>query len=137
MSRYHDCPLPGRASEVDSRQRGMSLLYFMVMLVVCGVLGQLALQLAPVYFNNMRLTASLEGLKARPEWYAWSREDILDALRKRWEIDSVEHVTSQNVRIERDLGKTRVRVKYDVVQPFFRNVELLVHFDETIEENRH
>ena len=115
----------------------MSLLYFLVMLAVCGILGQLVMQLAPVYFNHMRLTASLEGLKTRPEWYAWSREDILDSLRKRWEIDSVEYVTAQNVRIERDLGKTRVRVTYDVVQPFFRNVELLVHFDETIEENRY
>lgn len=102
-----------------------------------GGLGRLAFQLAPLYFNNMRLVASLEGLKAQPEWYTWSREDILDALRKRWAIDPVDHVTAQEVRVECDVGKTRVRVTYDVVQPFFRNVELLVHFDEAIEEIRH
>jgi len=135
MSRFYGGSHPRRA--VRSSQRGMSFLYFLVMLAVWGGLGRLAFQLAPLYFNNMRLVASLEGLKAQPEWYTWSREDILDALRKRWAIDPVDHVTAQAVRVERDLGKTRVRVTYDVVQPFFRNVELLVHFDEAIEEIRH
>ena len=135
MSRFYGGSHPRRA--VRSSQRGMSFLYFLVMLAVWGGLGRLAFQLAPLYFNNMRLVASLEGLKAQPEWYTWSREDILDALRKRWAIDPVDHVTAQQVRVERDLGKTRVRVTYDVVQPFFRNVELLVHFDEAIEEGRH
>jgi len=134
MSRVHGRFLPRRA--VRSSQRGMSFLYFLVMLAVWGGVGRLAVQLAPLYFNNMRLTASLESLKAQPEWYTGSREDILDALRKRWEIDPVDHVTAREVRIERDPGKTRVRVTYDVVQPFFRNVELLVHFDEAIEESR-
>ena len=134
MIRYYSSRLPGRT--VQSDQRGMTFLYFLVMLAVWGLLARLAFQRVPLYLNNAKLAASLESLKAQQEWQTWSREEILVALRKRWEIDSVEYVTYRDVTIERDLGKSRVRVTYDVVAPFFSNVELLAHFDEAIEESR-
>ena len=115
------------------RQRGMTFLSFLVTVAVAGLIGKLALALAPVYLNHYKVIASLESIKANADWSARSREDLLNSLQKRWEVDSVDEVTTRNVGLTRDAQGTQLRITYDVPRPLFRNIDLVVHFDESIE----
>ena len=116
-----------------SSQRGMTLLSFLVTIAVAIVLGTLALRLLPAYLNNYKIKSSLEALQSQPEWAARSREDIIGSLQKHWDVDSVDDVTARDIAITREGRNTRVRVAYDVTRPFFRNIDLVIHFDEAIE----
>ena len=116
-----------------SSQRGMTLLSFLVTIAVAIVLGTLALRLLPAYLNNYKIKSSLEALQSQPEWASRSREDIIGSLQKHWDVDSVDDVTARDIAITREGRNTRVRVAYDVTRPFFRNIDLVIHFDEAIE----
>ncbi len=119
---------PGRAP-----QHGMTLLSFLVVVAITIVLGTLALRLLPAYLNHYKVKSSLEALKVQPEWTSRSRDDIISSLQKHWDVDSVGDVNSRDVTITREGRNTRVRVAYDVTQPFFRNIDFVIHFDEAIE----
>ena len=116
-----------------SSQRGLTLLSFLVTMAVAIVLGTLALRLLPAYLNNYKIKSSLEALQSQPEWASRSREDIIGSLQKHWDVDSVDDVTARDIAITREGRNTRVRVAYDVTRPFFRNIDLVIHFDEAIE----
>jgi hypothetical protein len=60
-------------------------------------------------------------------------EEIISSLQKHWEVDSVDDVTPRDIAITREGRNTKVRVAYDVTRPFFRNIDLVIHFDEAIE----
>ena len=114
-------------------QRGMTLLSFLVSMAIAIVLGTLALRLLPAYLNHFKIKSSLEALLSQPEWASGSREDIIGSLQKHWEVDSVDDVTARDISITREGRNTRVRVAYDVTRPYFRNIDLVIHFDEAIE----
>jgi hypothetical protein len=119
--------------ERSGNEAGMTLLSFLVLVAIGGLLGTLALRLAPVYLNHYKVLASLNALKNQPEWTASSREQLVGTLQKRWDIDSVDDVTAKNVTISREGQTVKVQVTYDVTRPFVRNIDLVVHFDEAIE----
>jgi hypothetical protein len=114
-------------------QRGMTLLSFLVFIAIAGLLGTLALRLAPVYLNHFKVVSSLEALQNQPDWAASSREQILGTLQKRWDVDSVDDVTAKDVTVSKNGQALRVQVTYAVTRPFVRNIDLVVHFDEVIE----
>ena len=115
------------------KQRGMTFLSFLVTVAVAGLIGKLALTLIPVYLNHYKVIASLESVRANADWSGRSREDLLNSLQKRWEVDSVDEVTTRNVGLTRDAHGTQLRINYDVTRPLFRNIDVVVHFDEFIE----
>ena len=123
----------GRCRRYRSSQRGMTLLAFLVTVAIAIVLGTLVLRLLPAYANHYKVKSSLEALQSQPEWASRSREEIISSLQKHWEVDTVDGVTPRDIAITREGRNTRVRVAYDVTRPFFRNIDLVVHFDEAIE----
>lgn len=116
-----------------SSQRGVTLLSFLVTMAVAIVLGTLTLRLLPAYLNHYKIKSSLEALQSQPDWASGSREDIIGSLQKHWDVDSVDDVTARDIAITREGRSTRVRVAYDVTRPLFRNIDLVIHFDEAIE----
>ena len=116
-----------------SSQRGVTLLSFLVTMAVAIVLGTLTLRLLPAYLNHYKIKSSLEALQSQPDWASGSREDIIGSLQKHWDVDSVDDVTTRDIAITREGRSTRVRVAYDVTRPLFRNIDLVIHFDEAIE----
>lgn len=123
----------GAVARAGNAMRGMTLLSFLVIIAIAGLLGTLALRLAPVYLNHFKVVSSLEALQNQPGWAGNSREQILGALQKRWDIDSVDDVTAKDVGVSREGQTVRVRVTYAVTRPFIRNIDLVVHFDDAIE----
>jgi hypothetical protein len=120
-----------------AKQNGMTMFNFLIVIAVSGFLATLTLRLLPVYLNHFKVKAALESLPAQPGLAAMSREDIMIALQKRWDIDAVADVTREQVVISREGGRTRVRIAYDVIRPVMGNVEALVHFDDSVEAGPH
>lgn len=124
---------PAAPPVIGSGQRGMTLMSFLFAIAMAGVVGTLALRLIPVYLNHFKVVSSLDALKSQPDWETSSREQILEMLQKRWDIDSVDGLTPRNVVVSKTGRNTQVRVAYDVTKPFFHNIDLIIHFDEVIE----
>lgn len=113
------------------RQRGMTLISWVVVLGVIAFLTMIVLRLFPVYMEHMAVVSSLESLEKELE--PMGPSEIKDKLSKRLQINDVENVSSKNIKIERGRGIYRVGVAYEVRTPFLSNVDFIVSFDDQVE----
>lgn len=141
MTQAHHCGTrrPANSSRRRHGQRGMTLISFLLAVSIAALLGTLAFRLIPIYLNHMKVVASLESLKSQPQWASGTRDEILRTLQKHWDIDSVDDVMARDVTITKEENNrlVKVRVKYDVQRTFIRNIDLLVHFDDSVEAVPH
>jgi hypothetical protein len=115
------------------RECGLTFISFVMIVGLLGFSALLLLKIGPIYINNYKIRSSLESLKKEPEVALKSKQDILILLTKRWDVNSVDYVTKDDVMITKDVGLTKVQITYDVTKPILGNVDALVHFNETIE----
>ncbi len=115
------------------RQAGLTGLSIMMLLVLIGFIAMFLIRLAPVYIENFSVNSSLNSLKSDPETKGSTESQLRDRLMKRFDVNDVNRVKSDDVTIDRDGTRYTIDVAYDVQVPFLYNIDFLVHFDDTAE----
>ena len=116
-----------------SRQRGMTVISFVVLAAMLGVLGFAALKLTPAYLENMKIKRILKDVKTDMEGQNPTPQEIRRAIDKRLNIEMVYGVKVQNFDVEKTADGTTVGARYERIEPFLGNVSLLVTFDDEVE----
>ena len=111
-------------------QRGLTMWGMIFVLGVLGFTLFVTFKLIPPYTNDLKVKKALESMaKENPG----SREAILTALDKRFQIDD-----TRNVNLRKDLtfeargNQTAVVIAYDVVIPLMGNISLLIDFRHSV-----
>lgn len=115
------------------QQRGEIGLGFLYLVGSLVIVGTLLLKHFPVYVNHYKVRASLMNLKTDPSIATKSKDDIVMLLKKRWIVDSAEGVSSDNIKVVREIGKTVIKIDYQVLTPIVSNISSLIHFEDTVE----
>lgn len=118
---------------MKQRQTGLTLVSWMAIFVVVGILLMGTLKLFPVYMEHMGVTSSLDSLTKDVSLRGASPPELRDALMKRLGINDVTRVKRDDVTIERDGAGYRLTITYEVVVPFVHNVSFLVSFEDVAE----
>lgn len=116
------------------RQRGMTMLGIIVLVIVVGAWLYAGIRLTPKYLEYMRVASTLE--KVRDEYSAnpGTTEFMLrKAVERHFDIEMVEIVTSNDIEINKDGGTFTMRAAYEDTVPLAGNVSFLVEFDKTVE----
>lgn len=115
---------------VLKNQRGMTMWSLLFVFGIIAVAVFLILKLLPVYLADMKITSALDSLARTADVGSMSKADISEALRKRFEIDNVDHVNLGKDMTIGARGRNRViRIKYEAVVPMIANVSALMEFD--------
>lgn len=117
----------------SAHQNGLTLIGFLWVAFLIGFFSLLVLKIGPIYLEHYKVASSLESLKKENDIASKSRDEILNLLQKRWEINMVERVTTKDVKIIKDGSYLKVEIAYDVAQHLFGNVDALLHFNDLIE----
>lgn len=119
-----------------ARQRGITFIGWIVLLVPVAIVGYAAIRATPMYLNYMKVSKALEQLAT--EFKGDEQLGIQAArssLEKRLDIDSVTYPRVDQVAIVRE-GKSLVaEARYEDVAPLFANISLLVRFDKRVTLN--
>jgi uncharacterized protein DUF4845 len=119
------------------RQRGMTVIGWVIVLGLIAFFSLLALRLAPVYMDNYRIRAVLLSLKEEPLVTQKTPEEIRNLIDRRLYINYVESVQAKQFKIDPKGGRLKVSIEYEVRRPFLGNVSLLVSFADSIEVVAH
>ncbi|MEJ2622354.1 MAG: DUF4845 domain-containing protein [Candidatus Thiodiazotropha sp.] len=123
--------------EVDMRsikkQRGLTFISWLVILIVAGFLVMVGIKVMPVYLDHFAVKAALKGIKNEPFAERKSKIELRNMLLRRLDINSVRHVTKDNIKVKSSLGSRTINVKYEVRRHIAYNAALVMSFDETIE----
>ena len=116
-------------------QKGITMIGFAIMLCIVGIFAYAAMKLVPLYIEYFGVVKSMKSLQTQAGIETMSIEQIRDILDRNFSIQYVNEVDvplKSFILITKD-GQHSLRGAYDVRVPFVYNVDLLVHFDKTVD----
>ena len=117
------------------RQHGITLIGFAIVLIVVGFFAYAAMKLVPVYIEYFSVVKSVKSLQSHAGIQTMSIEQIrrdLDAIFNVQYVDEND-VPLSSVTLITSNGQHSLNVAYDVNRPFIYNIDLLVHFNYTMD----
>jgi hypothetical protein len=118
-----------------SRQRGVTILGFLVLACAFGALGLAGIKIVPMYIKNMRMSTVLTDIEKELSGGPTSPNAILVELEKRFSIESI-NLSRDAIKINQVRDGYAVQIKYEDRAPYVANLWLMVTFDKKIEITR-
>lgn len=119
---------------MQHRQRGMTMLGILVIVVVVGAWLYAGIRLTPKYLEYMRIAATLEKVRDEFSSNPGTTEFMLrKAVERHFDIDMVEIITSNDIEIDKEGAVFFMTAAYEDTVPLAGNVSFLVEFDKTVE----
>lgn len=118
-----------------NKQRGMTLISWILVLAVAFLFGVAALRLVPVYLEYLKISSSLNTVQGEFGGQTPTVSDVRKALARQFDVNDVHVIKKDDVKIERQGGAYVMRAKYDHRTPFIANVDFIVAFDKSVQVN--
>jgi hypothetical protein len=116
-----------------SKQRGVTLIGWILLLTPWAICGYAGIRLAPIYLNYMKVVRTLEQVKTDYKGAVpGDAATLRTSLEKRLFIESVDFPDVKDLKITRDGKAWVVQAAYDDQAPLFSNVFILVTFDKSV-----
>ena len=121
---------------MQHRQRGMTMLGILVIVVVVGAWVYAGIRMTPKYLEFMRVASTLEKVRDEFDSNPGTTEFMLrKAVERQFDIEMVEVITSSDIEITKEGGLFTLRAAYDDTVPLVANVSFLLEFDKSVEVN--
>lgn len=118
---------------MQHRQRGMTMLGIIVIIIVMGAWVYAGIRLVPKYLEYMRVASTLEKVRDEFDSNPGSTEFMLrKAIERHFDIEMVEIVTANDIEIKKDGGEFTMRAAYEDTVPLAGNVSFLLSFDKSV-----
>ncbi|MGB2248750.1 MAG: DUF4845 domain-containing protein [Alcanivorax sediminis] len=115
---------------MPSRQRGLSLIGWMVILIVVAILGTAAFRMIPAYMQHNTIRTAISNLLQDNKVALMSGSEIRDALSKRFMINQVDVIKVDDLVMTKEGGVLKIATDYEVREPLFYNVSIVMTFKE-------
>ena len=117
------------------RQKGITMIGFVMLLAVLGFFAYAAMKLWPAYSEYFGVVKSMKLLQAEPGADAMTIDMIRAKLNVQFDLQYVDdkNVPPSAMQLITANGQHSLRIAYDRDIPFMYNVDLLVHFDHTVD----
>jgi len=117
-----------------NRQRGVTAIGWMFLLVPIAVVGYAGIRLTPVYLNYMKVARALEQTANDfQDDQSATAQTLRYSLEKRFDVESVSYPEIKDIIVKREGRAWIMQATYEDVAPLFANISLLVSFDRRVE----
>jgi hypothetical protein len=119
---------------MKSKQSGVTLIGFLVIIVIVGFFGYMAMKLFPSYSEYMGVVKAMKQLSTEDS-NGKSLDEIRRNLMRKMDFQYVDDavVKPTDITVKRDAGgASELEVAYDKQIPFMYNIDFLLHFDKTV-----
>ncbi|WP_346836835.1 DUF4845 domain-containing protein [Microbulbifer sp. SAOS-129_SWC] len=114
------------------RQRGMSYWGWLVVVAVCGFILTCVSKMGPGYIDSYYVGEGLKQLAQEPNLRDMSRSDIKRELDKYFMLNNVRGQPTKSVKILRGADSMLVSIDYELRQPLFYNVDVVMKFNKQL-----
>ncbi len=116
-----------------SRQQGYTLISLIFILGLIGVFVLLLFKIGPVYLDHSKVKSAFAALENLGNLSELSETEIRSTLDKRFNMNYVSDLKSQDVKIVKQGSYVKVEAEYEVVEKVVGNLSVLVEFHDVIE----
>lgn len=117
------------------KQRGLTLVGFIFILIIAAFFALMAMRLVPSYVEYFGVVKAMNSLAAEPNSAQKSMSEIRGELNFKASFQYVDDSTlsgRQAIRIDHSNGKSNLIVDYNKQVPFLYNISFLLHFSKTV-----
>lgn len=117
------------------KQRGISMLGWLVIIAIGGLLLTASIKLIPVYLEYYNVVQIMQNMQEEPSLKGATHVKILDSFRKRLNISHVTNLKKENYSLKKaDRGGGYVlHIDYEVRRPLVGNLDIVAHFKRSAE----
>jgi len=117
---------------MHSKQRGITMIGWLFLLIPIAIVGYAGIRLAPVYLNYMKVARSVEQTATQfKDDESITAQTIRNTLEKHFDIESVDYPTTKDIDVHRDGQAWIIEASYEDVAPLFANLSLLLKFHKS------
>jgi hypothetical protein len=119
-----------------NRQRGLSFLSLIAIVGILGFAAVIGLKLIPIYMDSWKIDSVMNAVIDDPSINTQSRQEVIDSMLKRLDIDAVDAVNYTNYKesmtITKRKNQTTINIYYKVTTPLIGNLSLVAEFDKSV-----
>lgn len=115
------------------KQKGMTAIGWLLVIVFAGIFVYAGLILIPVYFEGYKISASMNSLVTDSDAHGKSAAQLQKLLLKRLDINMIYDIKADDIDITRgDNGGYNVEIDYEPRVKFIGNLYFVAVFDKTV-----
>jgi hypothetical protein len=115
-----------------TKQAGITFIGWIVLLVPVAIVVYSAIRLIPIYLNHMKVASTIEQVAQEARGESVSPVAVRAAISRRFDIESVNHPTMDDIRVAREGEGWVIQATYERTAPLFGGIDLLVTFDKRV-----
>jgi hypothetical protein len=117
------------------KQRGITLMGFIMVATVAGFFALMGFKLFPAYSEYYGVVQGMKAVAGMPGSGNMELGDLQKALQKRFDVGYVDTVEAKNATLIRDKGGNQLNMNYEYRKPLFYNLDYVAKFDYTVTLN--
>jgi len=114
------------------KQSGMTVIGFLLLAAVFGIVGLAALKVVPLYLEQYKIQTILKDLQTEMSSGGNSPAGIRSALSARFDVDYLE-LPAEEIEIKREGEGFLVHIQREASATFFANLSFVLFIDEQTE----
>ena len=115
------------------RQRGMTPIGWILVFLLIAFFALIALKLTPIYIESFTVGSVIADLKDEPGIGSMTSREITSLIHKRFDVNSVTGVSTDDVYVEKLGGTMTISAEYEVRKSMLGNVDIVVSFNKSVE----
>ena len=119
-------------SNRPARQRGITLISFVFVLIVIGFFGYMAMVLGPAYNEYYGVVKAMNSVAAENTPGSTDIDAMRKSLDRHFTVGYVESVDGTQMKLVRDKGGNLISMDYEVRKPFLYNVDFVLKFAHSV-----
>lgn len=113
------------------RQRGMSMISWLIVLAVAVFFILIGIKMVPTYLENYSIRQVLTNMENDRSVRAMSPAEMRNSFIKRIKINSVYDFDRDSIKIKKEKNGTLFAVDYEIRKPVAGNVAIVMSFSES------
>ena len=118
---------------LKNKQKGMTGISIMALLVLIAFIAITFLKIMPVYFDSFKVGDVVSNMKDERGLGEKSSNEIATMILKRLDINMVTDVTKDHVFIEKSKNEVLIDVEYEIRKKMFGNLDVIISFKKSVE----
>lgn len=118
-----------------SKQRGMSVPAMIFLLLIVVSMGTFAIKTVPAYLDFNTIDGAINSVLSDSKLGLKSTGEMRDGIKKRLDINNVEVIDADQIRIEKQGGQVYMAVDYEVRNDLFYNIDVVMSFEKEYEKS--
>ena len=115
------------------KQKGLTGISIMVILVAIAFIAFIFLSIMPVYFDSFKVSDVVSSMKAERGLGDKSGKEITTMILNRLDVNMVSDVTAEHIFVEKTKDDVFIDVEYEVRKKMFGNLDVIISFKKSAE----